>query len=113
MTPAMSPAIASGRLALYLAATWNVSEGERITSAELARATGVNATQVRRDLSQVLGRLGTRGVGYRAAELSRELERTVAPHAATLHVVAAAARDRANQLERVVAHLGHQTAEKG
>ena len=98
--------ISSGRLALYLAVTWNAGDANRITSAQLARATGVNPTQVRRDLSQVLGRLGKRGAGYGVAELARELERTLEPHAAELGVAAAVARERANQLEQVAARLG-------
>jgi hypothetical protein len=42
-----------------------------ISSDELGRATGVNATQVRRDLSSI-ARVGKRGVGYQTSAL-REL----------------------------------------
>jgi redox-sensing transcriptional repressor len=44
----------------------------RITSRELAAYTGVNATQIRRDLSS-FGRFGRRGIGYSVDRLLGEL----------------------------------------
>lgn len=76
-------AIESGRLALYLAAALAHDPG-RITSAELGEYAGVNATQVRRDLSQVVGKVGKRGVGYSTEVLKDTLPREIAGHAAHL-----------------------------
>jgi hypothetical protein len=50
------------------------AEGQRgVTSEELGGLVGVNATQVRRDLSRLLGRAGKRGVGYRVDRLIEAL----------------------------------------
>jgi redox-sensing transcriptional repressor len=46
-----------------------VRDGGTVSSGDLARAVGVNAAQVRRDLA-ALGHLGLRGVGYDPASLS-------------------------------------------
>lgn len=54
-----------------------------LTSDEISAATGVNATQVRRDLS-ALGRLGKRGVGYRATRLAERLREVLAANADTV-----------------------------
>lgn len=67
--------IASGRLTAYLLATFCV-EGT-ISSEEISRLVGVNATQVRRDLSQILGRSGKRGVGYDAEKLTAAIRRVL------------------------------------
>jgi redox-sensing transcriptional repressor len=64
------------RLPLYLRALDEIA-GERtstISSEVLAARAGVNAPQVRKDLSH-LGSYGTRGVGYDVAYLLREINR--------------------------------------
>jgi adenosyl cobinamide kinase/adenosyl cobinamide phosphate guanylyltransferase len=95
----------SGRLALYLAASWNTDDRERITSHEIGRATGVNATQVRRDLSRVFGRIGKRGAGYPVAALSAVLEKTLSANVREVEAITVATRQRAEQLEQVLAAL--------
>ncbi len=47
-----------------------------VSSVELARAVGVSAAQVRRDLA-ALGHLGQRGVGYDSASLTSAIRRTL------------------------------------
>lgn len=69
---ASHPAVSAGRIGAYLYACI-ARRSATIASHDLAAATGVNATQVRRDLSQLLGRSGKRGVGYRTSELARRL----------------------------------------
>jgi redox-sensing transcriptional repressor len=64
------------RLPLYLRALVEAS-GERLlmlSSEELAARAGVNAAQVRKDLSQ-LGSYGTRGVGYDTELLRQQINR--------------------------------------
>jgi redox-sensing transcriptional repressor len=64
------------RLPLYLRALVEAS-GERVlmlSSEELAARAGVNAAQVRKDLSQ-LGSYGTRGVGYDTELLRQQINR--------------------------------------
>ena len=53
------------------------AEPTTVSSAELARLTGVNAATVRRDLSR-LGSYGTRGTGYDAGQLLARVERELA-----------------------------------
>lgn len=53
------------------------SEPATVSSAELARRTGVNAATVRRDLSW-LGSYGTRGTGYDAGQLLDRVDRALA-----------------------------------
>ncbi|WP_285728157.1 redox-sensing transcriptional repressor Rex [Psychromicrobium xiongbiense] len=69
------PAAAVARLAVYLRVLHDVlADGEeRISSEELAEASGASSTNVRKDLSY-LGSHGTRGVGYEVLPLSRRLE---------------------------------------
>lgn len=69
----LHPAVSSGRAAAYLYACMSMPGRLRITSDEIAQAVATNATQVRRDLSQLLGRAGTRGSGYRPGELVSRL----------------------------------------
>ena len=72
------PGAAVARLPLYYRALLEVSEEEvdTVSSERLAVLAGVNAAQVRKDLSY-LGSYGTRGVGYEVAflidRISREL----------------------------------------
>jgi redox-sensing transcriptional repressor len=69
--------IAEGLVARLLRCAVVLTEAQRtgrvrITSRELAAYTGVNATQIRRDLSS-LGRFGTRGRGYSVEALLGEI----------------------------------------
>ncbi len=52
------------------------AKGPTISSAAIAEAAGVNAPQVRKDLSHV-GEFGQPGVGYDVRKLERELKRTM------------------------------------
>lgn len=65
------------RLSLYLRALEGV--GDRISSKDLARRTGVGDPQVRRDLSH-FGRFGVRGRGYAAAELAERIRHLLGLH---------------------------------
>ena len=67
------PRATVGRLALYLQSL-DDSGRSTISSEEIAVAVGVNAAQVRRDLSY-LGHQGVRGVGYDTAHLRGALMR--------------------------------------
>ena len=98
------PAIASGRLALYLAACRRASKAW-ISSDEIARMTGVNASQVRRDVTDVLGSVGKRGFGFDAARLANRIEATLVEHVGELEVLVAAAQERASQLADALAHV--------
>ena len=69
------PAVVSGRLAAYLVPV--LAANGTITSGEIGHAVGVNSTQVRRDLSQLLGRTGRRGVGYDTTKLASEIRQTL------------------------------------
>jgi NADH/NAD ratio-sensing transcriptional regulator Rex len=63
------------RLAAYRGVALRSNGAQRLTSVEISEATGVNATQVRRDLSAVFGDGGgTRGWGYRPAVLIERLK---------------------------------------
>jgi redox-sensing transcriptional repressor len=64
------------RLPLYLRALADEGDGRRatISSDELAAKAGVNAAQVRKDLSY-LGSYGTRGIGYDMGSLRQHLGR--------------------------------------
>ncbi len=72
------PAAAVARLPLYYRALLEITDGgvETVSSDRLAAMAGVNAAQVRKDLSY-LGSYGTRGVGYEVTflldRISREL----------------------------------------
>jgi len=62
-----------GRISSYIRVLER-AEGANISSAAIAEAAGVNAPQVRKDLSYV-AEFGQPGVGYDVAELERELKR--------------------------------------
>jgi redox-sensing transcriptional repressor len=65
------------RFSLYLRCLGSAARnGGTVSSVELARAVGVSAAQVRRDLA-ALGNLGQRGVGYDAAGLATAIRRTL------------------------------------
>ena len=69
----MIAAISSGRLAAYLAVfVIRRHEGLPVTSEQISAATGINATQVRRDLSG-FGRNGKRGVGYNCDRMIQKI----------------------------------------
>jgi redox-sensing transcriptional repressor len=67
------PEATVSRLPLYLRVLVDAAE-ETISSDALATRVGVNAAQVRKDLSH-LGSYGTRGVGYDVAYLVRQITR--------------------------------------
>jgi redox-sensing transcriptional repressor len=67
------PEATVARLPVYLRVLAEATE-ETISSDHLASRAGVNAAQVRKDLSQ-LGSYGTRGVGYDVAYLVRQINR--------------------------------------
>lgn len=73
------PAPTVARLPVYRRALGALLSAEptTVSSAELARLTGVNAATVRRDLSW-LGSYGTRGTGYDAGQLLDRVERELA-----------------------------------
>ncbi|THJ68394.1 redox-sensing transcriptional repressor Rex [Arthrobacter echini] len=68
------PPASVARLTIYLRALNSLlAEGtERVSSEELADAAGVNSSMLRKDLSY-LGSYGTRGVGYDAQYLTRQI----------------------------------------
>jgi redox-sensing transcriptional repressor len=74
--PAILPEVTVKRLTLYLRALAEAStDGQATTSSEaLAARAGVNAAQVRKDLSY-LGSFGTRGVGYDVDSLCQHINR--------------------------------------
>jgi NADH/NAD ratio-sensing transcriptional regulator Rex len=69
------------RLGLYLTAAANahISGARRITSASISESSGFNATVVRRDLAEQLGREGKRGVGYQPLTLYNLLREKLHP----------------------------------
>jgi redox-sensing transcriptional repressor len=67
------PEATVARLPVYLRVLSEATE-ETISSDSLASGAGVNAAQVRKDLSH-LGSYGTRGVGYDVAYLVRQISR--------------------------------------
>lgn len=70
------PEATVGRLPVYLRALMEAAEAHTLTlsSEALAERTGVNAAQVRKDLSH-LGSFGTRGVGYEVEYLIAQITR--------------------------------------
>ena len=74
--PRLLPEATVKRLPLYLRALVEASEARHTTmsSEELAVSAGVNAAQVRKDLSY-LGSYGTRGVGYDTDLLRQQINR--------------------------------------
>jgi redox-sensing transcriptional repressor len=63
-----TPPATVARLPRYLQYLDHQADHATVSSEDIARASGVNAPQVRRDLS-FLGTLGTRGVGYDVSRL--------------------------------------------
>jgi redox-sensing transcriptional repressor len=72
------PEATVARLPLYLQVLVEAAEAGTVTlsSDDLARAAGLNSAKVRKDLS-FLGTYGTRGVGYRVAELTTEISQVL------------------------------------
>jgi redox-sensing transcriptional repressor len=72
------PEATVARLPVYLRALSSLADAGqvRVSSDELAAATGVTSAKVRKDLSQ-LGSYGTRGVGYEVQELVRHIGTTL------------------------------------
>ena len=72
------PDVAVKRLPVYLRALGQLrAEGEDIvSSARLARQTGLTSEQIRKDLA-MLGGFGTRGVGYKISVLSDSIRRVL------------------------------------
>lgn len=70
------PEATVGRLPLYLRALVEMAEGGEVSvsSRYLAERSGLNAAQVRKDLSY-LGSYGTRGVGYDVRDLVEQISR--------------------------------------
>lgn len=68
------PAVAVPRLTLYLRKLRELqAQGtSRVSSSDLAALVGLNAAQIRKDLSYI-GEFGTRGVGYDVARLLEEI----------------------------------------
>lgn len=93
-------AITSGRVALYYWACAMTHLGT-ITSKEIAATSGVNETQVRRDLGRLYGRAGKRGVGYKTETLGRLLRKTLGENVEVVRAAADLARSRYGQLGAV------------
>ncbi len=70
------PKAVSQRLSLYLRFLEGLESGQKetVSSSQLARALGLTAAQVRRDLAY-FGQFGFPGVGYKVANLVREIRR--------------------------------------
>ena len=74
------PSIAINRLSIYhrclekILDTEKGKELEIISSFKIAEITGINSTQIRKDLAY-FGEFGKRGIGYPLIDLSRELEK--------------------------------------
>ena len=70
------PSTTVARLPLYLRCLKNIQDEKTslVSSFELARLSGHNAAQLRKDLSY-LGEFGTRGVGYEVDELVRQISK--------------------------------------
>ena len=75
--PRLLPDVAVKRLPVYLRALGDMQASGQgiVSSAELARRTGLTSEQIRKDLA-MLGGFGTRGVGYRLDTLAASI-RTV------------------------------------
>lgn len=74
------PSITINRLSVYHRCLEKITETEKgkelkiISSFEIAEMTGINSSQIRKDLAY-FGEFGKRGVGYPLIELSRELKK--------------------------------------
>ncbi|HZV02985.1 MAG TPA: redox-sensing transcriptional repressor Rex [Planctomycetota bacterium] len=74
--PPRLPKAVSQRLSLYLRFLEELESGQKdtVSSSQLARALGLTAAQVRRDLAY-FGQFGFPGVGYKVSNLVREIRR--------------------------------------
>lgn len=74
------PSVTINRLSIYhrclekLIENINKRKPKYISSSEIAQMTGINSTQIRKDLAY-FGEFGKRGIGYPLIDLSRELEK--------------------------------------
>ena len=75
---------------------------DRISSQEIAEYTNINATQIRRDLSN-FGRFGKRGVGYRTDALLEEIRQILRTQGQ--HNVALVGAGRLGERDRELADL--------
>lgn len=73
------PQASAARLPGYLRVLDEFQFGRTVCSKDLARAAGVDAAKLRRDLS-FLGSYGVRGVGYDTAALKAEISRVLGAH---------------------------------
>lgn len=100
---------------LFVFETWDGT----VTSEQISAITGVNSTQVRRDLSRLLGHTGTRGLGYdpaKMARLIREWGTGEIGSAAVVLIAAALARgddgpvgnDQVSELLRVAVEIARE-----
>lgn len=78
MTRGRIPEVAVKRLPIYLRVLGECAAGglEIVSSAELARRTGLSSEQIRKDLAY-FGGFGTRGVGYRTEVLQDRIRRVL------------------------------------
>lgn len=88
------------RLAAYRAFAMK-ADNKFITSWELSEQTGINSSEIRRDLS-VLGAGGRRGVGYSASELTALLTDEIDGQSEEL---AAQARHHLHLMQRIIRSL--------
>lgn len=67
------------RLAAYMMAATEarVAGATTITSMQIAERVGINATQIRRDISETFGWAGKRGTGYAPARLVELISQTI------------------------------------
>ena len=89
------PSIAINRLSIYhrclekILDTEKGKELEIISSFKIAEITGINSTQIRKDLAY-FGEFGKRGIGYPLIDLSRELEKILGLDKKWLVIIAGA-----------------------
>lgn len=106
-------AVTSGRVLLYLAAVWKIQgEGEPagfITSKDIGDLALVHPTQVRRDLSELLGLVGRRGSGYHVAVLEDALLAVVVHGPRDVVHAATRARVQADLMSRTLDTLSGRT----
>jgi len=76
-----------------------------ITSTDIAEATGVNPTMVRRDLSTVIGSIGKRGFGYQPATLIGAIEKKLDGQ---WPAIAETTRREKDVLERIIKSIPNQ-----
>lgn len=95
----------TGRLAKYLYCALTTTS-DIITSKEIGERTMVNATQVRRDLSQALGKIGKRGTGYKPSVLVEVLTTQLREDRQGIIDATALAQLEAIQLKYVLDKIG-------